>query len=1320
MKKFLSVLISAAMLAATIAIPAYADTNDPSVPVSSVSDSAGEETTTPEVPTPTPTPYVPVLPAEKTELVPEGAIAVSAAGSISTDGTYALAEDITETITISNGKNVTIYLNGHNISVTSDSDYAINNAGTLTVIGTGKEKISTGKSDGIYNVSTGSLPTLTLRNCTVEGVTYGIRNKGTAIVDNCKIYAANAGVFNAKQGNAKVTLTASDSVFYGTGSSDLGYGIRNGYDVATKENVAATLTNCWLGGAVDGAKNEGVMTLNNCDRYYDFPDLSGASGRSLNVVDNSLGSLTVRGGFTQVGGRVTGGNMDIQDVTGGKLIPSGGKTVTIKNCELDKIDCVNTELYDPAQITIEDVTLKSINYSVHGGAGLTANVTLTNVTATDRISLTGTSTPHDFRMEATVTNCKAKTLAITDNAGATVSGGNYEEITFYNANNDRDASIAAPALNLSDATVGTLNAGIDAMNCNAAALNIKSGTTVDTLNLCGTESDVTDGMKTTVTVGTGATVNAYKVSVVDGQLLQPTMTIEPGAILHTDSYTTYTEKGEKLVSNLGDYCGEGMTLVQQPDGSYAVGEAVIDPNATPVPEPVDVKLYLPPKGTKSADDRLYIALFIHGTDQQLEHLHTYKSDLDVDIKVYGKYSEIYRVNVGADETRDSMFDLEYINVSNNLMLLKPDATTQPEKIQGDQCNTTANLTKIDPIINDSEESFGKVPNGGSYMYTAKLGDLVDNTGENVYITPRCNTWTLDDIFGEGNYEAVTPVTEDGKQVYHITNAKQLNYISYLSLNYESFEGKKIVLDNNIDMSSVCPETGYDQTGYIPIGAYTRFQGEFDGQNHKIIGFNYKRTAKLSQELAEYGDRVHYSNTAGIFGRALNANIHDINIDNCKILENTTETEADETKYIWSIYGGVLCGQADSTTFSNINMTNCKNEEAYFGGILLGHTDGGVTISDSKIDECEFGRKWDDGGLYIGYSCGTTTLERCVANNSSCGAVFIGTPNIGDHYLIDCTTTGVTDERGGCAPIILEIRDQITHDNYDGRGRVYIQWTEAEAENLNEVTDIHPVDEKHDENNPMPELADEKGEYNDPTYAVADTYTFTYADKMTSKCPKNYTTQKCYDAAGNVIPNMLEVAYFDHYIAHNELRYQTARQADGNYALRLISECHTLHWDYVGYRIWVDRDGGNVNDFLNSTVLTDKWQTNLDQYVTNRDTANLDETSRYVWHTLDGGKDTQVKHNHADSYFFVRTITDIPQDIWDTATFVVQPYIIRTAASDEAKNGVPNTEVTENGDPNDDISLGAISVITAQDRKNNTITDTIWEKGNTNWERGNIE
>jgi hypothetical protein len=223
-------------------------------------------------------------------------------------------------------------------------------------------------------------------------------------------------------------------------------------------------------------------------------------------------------------------------------------------------------------------------------------------------------------------------------------------------------------------------------------------------------------------------------------------------------------------------------------------------------------------------------------------------------------------------------------------------------------------------------------------------------------------------------------------------------------------------------------------------------------------------------------------------------------------------------------------------------------------------------------------------------------------------------------------------------------------------------------------------------------------YNDSEYAVADTYNFTYADKMTSKCPMSYTTQKCYDADGNVIKNKLEVVYYDHYIANNELKYQFAEQTDETYALRLISECHTLVWDYVGYRVWVKTDPTqSIDDFLENTVyLSDEkgnpvWEEHWDQRQTNADTANLNESSRFVWHTLVYG-DKKVEHDHSDSYFFTRTITDIPKNVWNDAVFVVQPYIIKVAESDEKTNDVPNKDVKTNKDQNDNISRGAIYII----------------------------
>lgn len=1309
-----------ATLVSAIAAPAYGAGGEDGTSDAAVieTDSAASDTT----------PYIPEIPTAAAAEIPETATELSVAGALEA-GTYKLTDDINGELTIAKNTDVTIYLNSHNI--TNSDGNAITNEGTLTVIGTGEETIS-----GIYGIA--STASLTVKNCTVYGTgDYGISatKAGTVNIENCLVYAVTAGIYSIGSQSSRTsitsaTLTATDSIFYGTGAystvtdengdeqeiaiPNKGWGICNGGFNSTGTTAlpcAANLTGCWVGGYAGGVNNakDSTLTMTNCDRYVGFTDISGADGGSKQVVMNDYAqSLTISGGFDKVGGRITGGNMDISDVTGGKLIPSGGRTVTINNCVLDKIDCSNTMLYSPAAVTIKNTTLNSINYSVSGdtdsGTG-TANVTLENVTAANNISLYGTTAAYNYVMTATIKNCEAAELNVLYNAGGTVEGGTYESVSFCNANSQ---STTDKELTITDASIGTLYAGSSGDVCQPATVTVGSGTTVGELYIRG--NNTTSTLETAVVLASGSTLNGYVVENKNAALVKPNITIESGAVLAVASYTTYYN-GVKLESNLGDYCGEGNTLVAG-DGTYTVGTATT--GGDPTPEPAELTFHLAPKGTKAADDRLYIDVSTCDADGNytpLEDEHKYKSDIDVTIRVYGKYSEIYRVKTDESGDRDSMFDLDYINVSGQFLLVPENYTvdTNAPETAASLPSAQETLKPIDPIISESEKYFNKTGNGCAYTYTAKLGDLANAAGTDVEITPRCKTWSADEIFGSGNCTAVTPVTEDGKKVYHISNAKQLNYISYLSLNYETFKDKKIVLDGDIDMSGVCPDTGCDETGYIPIGAYTRFQGEFDGAGHKITNFNYKRSGLLSQYSEEYTDRKHYANVAGIIGRTLNANIHDMNIDNCKI----TLTEGASVD---SIYGGVLCGQSDNSTFSNINMTGCENEGAYFGGTLLGHTDGGVTITDCKISGCTFGRKWDDGGQFIGYSCGTTKLIRCDASSSTGGAVFIGTPNIGDHYLIDCTTQEVRETNGQLAPIINEIRDTITHDG-NLKGRVFIEWTAAQEADLRGKTDMHEPQEAHtNEASKMPDLGDQ---YNDEVYAIADTYTYTYGDKMTSRCPKNYTTRRCYDANNNIISNMLEVVYYDHYIADDELRYQTSTNTDGSHNIRFISECHTLHWDYVGYRIWVVPTDTEINNFLENSVYlrsagaVGAYENKLDQRVTNPETG-ADVTSRYVWHTLDGGQTTTVEHLHPDSYFFTKTITGIPNSEWSGLRLVVQPYIVRTAWADEAWNGVPNSEHKINNETTtktvevsdgsggtktveqtvtDDTSFGAIYVIT---------------------------
>lgn len=88
---------------------------------------------------------------------------------------------------------------------------------------------------------------------------------------------------------------------------------------------------------------------------------------------------------------------------------------------------------------------------------------------------------------------------------------------------------------------------------------------------------------------------------------------------------------------------------------------------------------------------------------------------------------------------------------------------------------------------------------------------------------------------------------NSKNEYHITTAEQLKGLSDLVLVGNSFEGKTVILDKDIDL---------DSNPWQPIGSHTygdaKFNGVFDGRNHKVLGVRPVLSNASSQWELCYG------------------------------------------------------------------------------------------------------------------------------------------------------------------------------------------------------------------------------------------------------------------------------------------------------------------------------------------------------------------------------------------------------------------------------------------------------------------------------------
>ncbi|MGN0162595.1 MAG: hypothetical protein ACI4EA_03295 [Candidatus Ornithomonoglobus sp.] len=505
----------------------------------------------------------------------------------------------------------------------------------------------------------------------------------------------------------------------------------------------------------------------------------------------------------------------------------------------------------------------------------------------------------------------------------------------------------------------------------------------------------------------------------------------------------------------------------------------------------------------------------------------------------------------------------------------------------------------------------------------------------------------------GTYDTSWYDPGKGITAHSITDKKQLLYLSYrLDECEDVFRGETITFDVSGDTVDFA-----DFTDFKPIGITSDFQGTFDGKNKTITNLSYTN------------DNAVKDDAFGLFGYATQSGtvIKNINFDNANVSSSTMITD---------VFVGVVAGDITGATIENCKVTNSTVKGRYVGGIA-GHNNGGAKISGCEISNSTInGGMGDDNGAVIGYSDGMT-LENTVSNNNTASAAWIGTCNYYTQNIINCTTLNVfkntnTGEKK-IAPIILEIRPEA--NNLEANAHVYVSWTEDMENNPAAYID-----------NYMEYGIGSEEPHGD---AVTPVENLTYADRIAARCPfivkasntasqqaqyDAYTTKKV-DASGNLMDKKLEIVKLNHYLAGGELKYQVATEESGNYAIRFISECHTLDWDYVGYKIWYTLDGSTPD-------------TSAD--------PQLNQSSRIVWHELGNTDGTTVQHDHANSFFFTRTIREIPETAWNSVTFAVQPYIVCQAlderGSDEYNPDGATTNVEKSNKTGDYYTYGEVTIV----------------------------
>ena len=239
--------------------------------------------------------------------------------------------------------------------------------------------------------------------------------------------------------------------------------------------------------------------------------------------------------------------------------------------------------------------------------------------------------------------------------------------------------------------------------------------------------------------------------------------------------------------------------------------------------------------------------------------------------------------------------------------------------------------------------------------------------------------------------------QDADGWYVINTGKQLKWFAdQVNSGNNKINGR---LGRDVDLSGICSaELG----SWAPIGdvaADAEFQGNFDGQGHKVTGLYMKRTGNAAngdtyysalfglcngstiKNLSVYGEAWAVTRfVAGIVGRITNLakNKDGALIENC---HNYVEIKSDSTADTIYGYAGVVASAQDVTIRNCSNQASVSGVKGSVGGILGVATYGTVTIEncwntgDVKMNESYYTYS-GVGGILGVVENGTAHVTNC--------------------------------------------------------------------------------------------------------------------------------------------------------------------------------------------------------------------------------------------------------------------------------------------------------------------------------------------------------
>ena len=218
----------------------------------------------------------------------------------------------------------------------------------------------------------------------------------------------------------------------------------------------------------------------------------------------------------------------------------------------------------------------------------------------------------------------------------------------------------------------------------------------------------------------------------------------------------------------------------------------------------------------------------------------------------------------------------------------------------------------------------------------------------------------------------------------ITSVTDMGYFAYAVNELDmDFSDKTVTLEADL--------TYTDADSFTPIGTAAHpFKGTFDGGGHTISGLSAEGTYSMTGT----------GSYLGLFGYTSGAEIKDLTLSG--------------VDFDGAYMAGGFAGEANSTTFTNCTLTGgSKVSYAYFTGGLFGHSSGGCTVTDCKVENSVLDGNWKTGGI-TGYADGVTISGTTVNNttvDSPIAGALIGHANAGSTELTNVKVADVKNETG---------------------------------------------------------------------------------------------------------------------------------------------------------------------------------------------------------------------------------------------------------------------------------------------------------------------